>query len=55
MNQKNQQTKPKTKRKNYDNKLIIHYTHEKRFLSTKRDIHENYEDAFKNTPAIIVV
>lgn len=35
---------------NYENKLIIHYTHEKRFRSTKRDLHQIYDNIFKNTP-----
>ncbi|CAF1440935.1 unnamed protein product [Adineta steineri] len=43
------------KKKNYDeNKLIVHYTHEKRFSSTKRDLHEKYTDVFNNTPAMDV-
>ncbi|CAF1348914.1 unnamed protein product [Adineta steineri] len=43
------------KKKPYDeNKLIVHYTHEKRFSSTKRDIHRNYTDVFNNTPAMDV-
>ncbi|CAF4204798.1 unnamed protein product, partial [Adineta steineri] len=36
----------------YSNKLFIHYTHEKRFESCKKDMHRVYEDIFKNTPAI---
>ncbi|CAF4418920.1 unnamed protein product, partial [Adineta steineri] len=43
------------KKKSYDeNKLIVHYTHEKRFSSTKRDLHEKYTDVFNNTPAMDV-
>ena len=30
--------------------LIVHYTHEKRFESIKRDMHTVYHDIFKNTP-----
>ncbi len=35
-----------------DTKLIIHYTHEKRFHTLKRDMHEVYANTFGNTPAI---
>lgn len=35
-----------------DDKLFIHYTHEKRFQSCKRDMHRVYEDIFKHTPAM---
>lgn len=34
------------------NKLLVHYTHEKRFESFKRDMHTVYEDVFANTPAM---
>ncbi|CAF3780427.1 unnamed protein product, partial [Rotaria sp. Silwood1] len=34
----------------FPDKLIVHYTHEKRFQSTKRDIHRVYDDVFRNTP-----
>ena len=37
---------------NNDDKLFVHYTHEKRFQSLKRDIHKVYKDTFGNTPAI---
>lgn len=40
--------------KNYGNKLFIHYTHEKRFQSFKRDMHQVYQDVFKDTPAMDV-
>ena len=40
--------------KSYGDKLIIHYTHEKRFQSFKRDMHTIYEDVFKDTPAMQV-
>ncbi|CAF4085834.1 unnamed protein product, partial [Adineta steineri] len=36
----------------YTDKLFIHYTHEKRFQSCKKDMHQVYEDIFKNTTAI---
>ena len=36
----------------YENKLIIHYTHEKRFRSVKRDLHQVYDSIFHNTPAM---
>lgn len=38
----------------YENKLITHYTHEKRFRSVKRDLHQVYDDIFHNTPAAAV-
>ena len=34
------------------NKLFVHYTHEKRFESFKRDMHTVYEDVFAKTPAM---
>ncbi|CAF4012911.1 unnamed protein product [Rotaria magnacalcarata] len=34
------------------NKLIIHYTHEKRFNTRKRDMHRIFQDTFVNTPII---
>jgi hypothetical protein len=37
---------------NYGDKLFFHYTHEKRFQSFKRDMHQIYEAAFKNTPTM---
>jgi hypothetical protein len=42
------------KKKKAEDQLIIHYTHEKRFTSTKREMHEKYADVFKNTPAMNV-
>jgi hypothetical protein len=46
------QTTKKTKQqqKVKENRLIIHYKHEKRFQSFKRDMHQVYEAIFKNTP-----
>ena len=40
----------KTKEKKRENKLIVHYTHEKRLESMKRDIHQIYDNVFKHTP-----
>ena len=37
----------KTKSKSED-RVIIHYTHETRFNSMKRDMHEVFREAFKN-------
>ncbi|CAF2090113.1 unnamed protein product, partial [Rotaria magnacalcarata] len=34
------------------NKLIIHYTHEKRFNTRKRDLHRIFQETFANTPII---
>ncbi|CAF5208952.1 unnamed protein product, partial [Rotaria magnacalcarata] len=33
------------------NKLIVHYTHEKRFQTFKSDMHQVYDNTFKDTPA----
>ena len=38
--------------KNYEHKLIIHYTHGKRFHSFKHDMHKLYEDHFGNPAAM---
>ena len=38
----------------YADRLIIHDTHEKRFHSFKRQMHQVYEDVFKNTPAMTI-
>ena len=40
----------RTNEKTDEKKLIIHYTHEKRLESLKRDMHKIYNDVFKNTP-----
>ncbi|CAM4840032.1 unnamed protein product, partial [Rotaria magnacalcarata] len=37
---------------NYEEKLFLHYTHEKRFNVFKRDMHHVYEHTFKSTPAM---
>ncbi len=42
---KNIEQKPK----HHGNPLIIHYTHENRFESLKRDMHQVYDNVFKNT------
>ena len=36
--------------KSYQQKLIIHYKHEKRFHSFKRDLHQVHDSIFHNTP-----
>ena len=36
----------------YDTKQFVHYTHEKRFHSLKRDMHQVYENIFSGTPAM---
>jgi hypothetical protein len=45
INQKSRATE-KAKEK----KLIVHYTHEKRFDSLKREMHQIFHDVFKNSP-----
>ncbi|CAF4114805.1 unnamed protein product, partial [Adineta steineri] len=37
---------------NYADRLFLHYTHEKRFESFKRNMHRVYQNVFKNTPAM---
>ena len=39
--------KPLVTKKTLGNKLIVHYTHEKRVDSLKREIHQIYHDVFK--------
>ena len=41
--------KAKATKKIFGHKLIVHYTHEKRLESLKRDMHEVYHDIFKDT------
>ncbi|CAF3198709.1 unnamed protein product [Rotaria socialis] len=36
----------------FQNKLIIHYTHEKRFNTRKCDLHRIFQETFANTPII---
>ena len=43
-------SRPRATAKPYGSKLIIHYTHEKRFHSMKRELHQIYDDVFKNSP-----
>jgi hypothetical protein len=38
-------------KRNCQNTIILHYTHEKRFSSMKRDLHQTYDTIFNNTPA----
>jgi hypothetical protein len=45
-------TEAQNKQKLYGNKQFVHYTHEQRFNSFKRDMHQVYEDIFKETPAM---
>ena len=45
-------TKPDSKIPNHEKRLILHYTHEKRFQACKREMHHVYEDIFKSTPAM---
>lgn len=40
------------KSKRTDPPLFVHYTHEKRFETFKRDMHSAYEHVFVNTPAM---
>lgn len=47
-----QQETTKTSGKNYGDKFFMHYTHEQRFKTLKREIHQVYDNAFQNTPAM---
>jgi len=38
------------KQKQWIDRLILHYTHEKRFASYKRDIHQTWNKTFVDTP-----
>ena len=38
--------------RNYGDKFFVHYTHEQRFNTLKRDMHQVYEHTFQNTPAM---
>ncbi|CAF4939680.1 unnamed protein product, partial [Rotaria socialis] len=42
----------KKKPNEFQNKLIIHYTHEKRFNTRKRDLHRIFQETFANTQII---
>ncbi|CAF1340300.1 unnamed protein product [Adineta steineri] len=37
---------------NYADRLFLHYKHEKRFQPFKRNMHQIYQNVFKNTPAM---
>lgn len=45
-------TKKRESNASYGAKLFVHYTHEQRFHSCKRDMHKVYENIFKDTPAM---
>jgi len=47
-----QQTTTDKKPTNYDDKFFVHYTHEQRFNTLKKDMHQVYDDIFQNTPAM---
>ena len=44
--------KTEKKSKNSKEKLFIHYTHEKRFKSLPRNMHQVFENVFQNTNAM---
>ncbi|CAF4645078.1 unnamed protein product, partial [Rotaria socialis] len=44
--------KPEEKISNYNEKFFTHFIYEKRFETCKRDMHQVYNHAFKDTPAI---
>lgn len=53
LNQPNESTKqPEKKTFNFDEKLFIHFTHENRFHTYRRDMHKIYNDVFQQTPAM---
>ncbi|CAM4982819.1 unnamed protein product [Rotaria socialis] len=53
LNQPNESTKQtENKTFNFDEKLFIHFTHENRFHTYRRDMHQIYEDVFQQTPAM---
>lgn len=39
---------------NINDKFNVHYTHEERFHTLKRDMHQVYDDIFQNTPAMYI-
>ena len=39
------------KESKWDTQIIVHYTHEQRLSSCKRDIHQLWNDTFRGTPA----
>ncbi|CAF2125012.1 unnamed protein product [Rotaria magnacalcarata] len=44
--------KSEEKISNITEKFFTHFTYEKRFKTCKRDMHQVYHDAFKDTPAM---
>jgi hypothetical protein len=40
------------KQTKFDTNLIIHYTHEKRFQTNKKNIHQLWNQTFEQTPVI---
>ncbi|CAF3064899.1 unnamed protein product [Rotaria socialis] len=53
LNQPNASTKQTEKAtSNFDEKLFIHFTHEKRFQSYRADMHQIYTDVFQQTAAM---
>ncbi|CAM4983383.1 unnamed protein product, partial [Rotaria socialis] len=46
--------KSEEKVSNYNEKFYTHFTYEKRFETCKRDMHQVYNHAFKNTPAMYI-
>ncbi len=47
-----EQTTTDKKPTNYGDKFFVHYTHEQRFNTLKKDMHQVYDDVFQNTPAM---
>ncbi|CAF4506793.1 unnamed protein product [Rotaria socialis] len=43
---------PEEKISNYNEKFFTHFTYEKRFETCKRDMHQVYNHAFQDTPAM---
>ncbi|CAM4979264.1 unnamed protein product [Rotaria socialis] len=53
LNQPDESTKqPEKKTFNFDEKLFIHFTHENRFHTYRKDLHQIYNDVFQQTPAM---
>jgi superfamily II RNA helicase len=46
------QTTTNKKSKNSSEQFHVHYTHERRFQTLKKDMHKVYDDIFQNTPAM---
>jgi hypothetical protein len=47
-----QPTTTDNKPTNYGARFFVHYTHEQRFNTLKKDMHQVYDDIFQNTPAM---